>query len=179
MKPTIQDLQELNPIRMNDWNIIFTKFPDGVDAGPLAPADFNLRARSTGLPETTISPMEVNIRGLRVRIPGDGTPNGEFNVTLVESVDQKVIDFLRNWRVAAFNPETGERKAPKELRGEMLITLLAPDLKPIRRFRLFSVWPSNVTLGELQGDPDAGPMEVTITFSFDWYKEEPVGGGAY
>ena len=175
MKPSIQQLQELNPIRLNDWNIRIVKFPDGVDTGGLTPDDFNIRARSTGLPETNITPLEINVRGLKVKVPGDGTPNGEFSVTVVESVDQKVINFITNWRLAAFNPETGERKPPKELRGELMIELLDPSLKPIRRFRLFGVWPQTITYGELAGDPDAGAMEPSITFSFDYYKEEAVG----
>jgi len=175
MKPSIQQLEELNPIRLNDWNIRFIKFPEGVDPGDLTADDFNIRARGTGLPEMNISPIEINIRGLKVKVPGDGSVGGDLTVTVTESVDQKVINFLQRWREAAFNLETGERHNPKELKGQVILELLSPDLQTIRLFRLYGVWLTSYTLGELAGEPDAGIIEPSITLSYDYYEEQATG----
>ena len=88
-------------------------------------ADFNFRAISSEVPKRTGTPLEINIRGQKVRQPGDYEYSGSITFTLVEDErTQAVQKAIRFWRERIIRTDTNFQDAKQDITATLLLRRL-------------------------------------------------------
>lgn len=172
MRPQKTKLRGIsNFIHTNDWVVKFNKLPSKVSVGFNLNEDIQFRATSIAIPKRTTQEIEINVRGQKIRIPGDVTLNSPIDLEFYENVDQKVIELIKAWNEAIMDLETGVSKGtPEELKTDITLIMYNRQGKPIRTYTLKGCWISDFQPPQLGSDDDA--FRGTVSIQFDTYEEK-------
>ncbi len=150
------------------WTMQFAKWPavDHPDNEEL-----NLLCESVTLPKLTGSSTEIKIRGHKVKQPGMYDYSGQITLNFVETVDNKILTFLRNWREAVW-PTKGEKGALKtaDVKANILLSLLNREDEPNYKFELIGCFLEDFDLGTIDGSSNEA-MKPSIVLSYDYFKD--------
>ena len=156
-RPTIEEIRGIGSLmQSNFWEIEVIQSPKALTIDPNV---FNFRCTTVDTPKRTGTPMEVNIRGMKVKQTGDWEYSGTTTVNLVETVDREMLTLIRNLR---------------ELSSEMGLGLyrLDADNNRIWKYELIGVQIEDYEAGDFT---DAGDIvNVSITFGWDYFVDGPL-----
>lgn len=172
MRPTIEQIRTILPAAsMVKWNLVgINMSAESPLASPNADA-MNMRCVSTTLPKLTESPMEINIRGHKVRQPGIYDYEKQFTLIFIESVDNTISNFLRDWRELCWQTETGVQLPKNQLEASIVIQRLNPQDEPVFQYELIGCYLADFDLGTLD-NISTEAMQPSIIFNYDYFKDK-------
>lgn len=174
LRPSLEHLRALGQItQMIRWTVEFEKIPSVLDSWK---GDaINFRAESVTIPKLNPTSVELQIRGNKIKFPGIGDYENTITLTCVETIDNNISQFVRNWRELCWQTEdgsTGITQNKEDLEATMLITRLDNKDDPIWMYKLFGCF---LETGEPGGDLDAAtidPLKPVLTISFDYFNDK-------
>ena len=164
-KPTIENVRGLGDFMVsNTWDINIIGVGSVFEA-----AGLNFRAISCELPKRTGNSLEVNIRGQKIKQPGDYDYSGSITITLAEGDNAEVHKAITALREATIQTITNNQVAKSTIESVITIKRLNRQGEPIHGFALKGCFLEDYDLGELT---DAGDIvQPTVTFSYDYFIE--------
>lgn len=170
-RPDINSLRQMGDMVTNiNWDLQIIKFPSGIP-NVLTSQDFNIRCESTDVPRSTGQSVEVNIRGLKKKQPGLYVPQGTLSMTMIESVDNKITRFIRNWREGCFNMKTGSQLEINQVQATVRLVRLNRQNREIYEYVIYGVYLEDSDPGGQLGNASADLIRPTLTLSYDYFDE--------
>lgn len=173
-RPNLENLRSLgNFTQAFRWVVEFEKLPSALSSYEGGDG-INFRAESSGIPKLNPQSSEVVIRGHKVKQPGIGEYENTITLTLIETVDNFVSNFIRQWRELCWQTEggsTGITQSKEDVEGTLILTRLNNVDDPIWQYKLFGVF---METGEMGQDLDAStpdPFKPALTLSFDYFND--------
>lgn len=168
LKPTIDQLRGLGHHQTTyDWGIQFISIPSLVTG--FTTSDLNTRCTSSTLPAMTIDEIPLQLRGHKAFQHGIASYGNKLTLTLFETMDSKVQDFLAAYMNMQWMPITGVQ-TPKSLNQcAFLLTLLDSEHNPTRYFTVIGAWLQGY---QPSGNLQSGSSEVlswSCDFTFDYF----------
>lgn len=164
-RPTIENIRSLGDFMVSNlWDINI------IGAGSVfEAAGLNFRAVSCELPKRTGNSLEVNIRGQKIKQPGDYDYSGSLTITLAEGDKAEVHKALTALRELTVTTITNSQLPKKAVESVIVIKRLNRQGEMTHGFTVFGAFLEDYDLGELS---DAGDIvQPTVTFSYDYFAE--------
>lgn len=177
MRPTIDEIRNIADFAtMYQWNLIFAVFPSGLESAPDSSA-LNLRCISSDIPKLTNQPIEVNIRGHKVKQAGIHNYGGTITLTFVETIDGTISNFLRDWRELMWTSKEGSQFSKSECEAQITIQRLNRQNEAIWQYDLVGCQLEDYdpTGGTLSGDGN-DVLKPTMTIGYDYFEDYPTEG---
>ena len=181
-RPDIEQLVSLgNFSQLFRWRVEIPKIPrvlaSQYNANQLSDG-INFRAESMTIPEANVESTEIQIRGHKLHQAGIVTYNSPITLTMPETIDHWVLDFVGRWQYASWEAtESRGRTAYKlDLCGEVNLYLLDNTDRPYYLFQLHYCQPENVA----KGDVDAGtgdPLKPQLSLAYDYFTKHSMSHG--
>lgn len=168
LKPSIENLRSLGHHQTTyDWGIQFISLPQALT--DFTTADLNTRCTTLSLPSRSIEPIPINLRGHKVFQHGIVDYKNTLTMTLFETVDSKVQDFLKAYMNIGWTPITGTQ-IPKSLNQcSFLLTLLDSQHNPTYNYTIVGAWLQGYTpSGDLQSSA-SDVLSFSLTWQFDYW----------
>ena len=162
-RPTIDNVRSLGDFMVSNlWDINI------IGAGSvLELAGLNFRAVSCEIPKRTGNSLEINIRGQKVKQPGDYDYSGTITMTLAEGDQAQVHKALLALREMTINTRTNLQLPKAGVESVITIRRLNRQGAPTHGYAIIGCFLEDYDLGELS---DAGEVvQPTITFSYDYF----------
>lgn len=167
--PTLDQIRAVGDFATTyQWDMRFISVPSIGFATD--PEQLNLRVASVTLPKVSIPPIEVQIRGHKVRQPGAADYGGTIPFTAVETVDNVVSNFMREWNQLCWEVNTGVQSAKSEIEATVQIDRLDRQGNILWGYRLFGCWMTDFTLGDMVSD-GTGIFMPSFTLAFDYTED--------
>ena len=169
-RPTIEDIRGLGDFMVSNlWEVIIDNpFAVNADFGGL-----NFRAVSFEIPKRSGNSLEVNIRGQKIKQPGDYDYSGQVTLTLAETEDDAAVHALiREWREAIIATETNYQLKKSDIETTATIFRLNRQNEPMTNaggWELIGVYLEDYELGDL--NEEGAVINPTITLSYDYFRE--------
>ena len=167
LKPDISQLRALGHHQTTyDWGIQFFNLPSLLTG--FTSADLNTRCTSSTIPTRSIEPITINLRGHKVFQHGIVNYGNTLSLTLYETMDSKVQDFLGAYMNMQWSPITGTQ-VPKSLNQCcFLLTLLDSYHNETFSFTIIGAWLQDYKpSGELGSDSNV--LSWNTTWQFDYF----------
>jgi len=167
-RPTIDQIRGLGDFaHTNLWDIEIVGIGAHTD---LAGSDLNFRAQSVELPKRTGTSLEINIRGQKVKQPGDYEYSGTTTLTLIETDDLMVSKAISDWREATIETNTNIMSRKADIEVQVVIRRLNRQSQETGLWVLHGCFLEDYELGDMS---DAGDLVLpTMTISYDYFTEE-------
>lgn len=169
LKSTIEEIRSLGHHQTTyDWGIQFISLPQMLKTG-FTSADLNTRCTTSSIPSKSIEEIPINLRGHKVFQHGIISYGNTLSLTLYETVDSKVQDFLNACMNMQWTPITGTQ-VPKSLNQcSFLLTLLDSEHNPTFNYTIIGAWLKSY---EAAGGLQSASSEVlswNTTWQFDYW----------
>lgn len=167
LRPSIAEVQALQHHQaLYDWGIQFINLPSMITG--FTSADLNTRCQSATLPRKSFENIPINLRGHKVFQHGTINYGNELTLTLYETQDSKVQDFLNAYMNMQWTPITGSQ-VPKSLNQcAFLLTLLNSENSPVYQYTILGAWLESYTpSGDLGSD--SAVLSYTTNWRFDYW----------
>jgi hypothetical protein len=115
--------------------------------------------------------IEVNIRGHKVKVPGVYNYAGTIPMVFTETADNKISQFLHDWREACWQAKTGIQREKKDVEAIIRIIRLDRQDKPIWVYKLTGCYLEDATTGTL--DSTSEVFKPNFTISYDYFEDGP------
>ena len=172
-RPTIEQIRSVTDFApMYRWEIGFSQNPI-VFAG-LTSEDLDLRCESAELPKSTNTPIEINIRGHKIKQPGITNYQGTLPLTFIETVDSKISRLLKNWREACWEPNTGVSRPKKDLEVDVVLTRLDNEDNPIWEYTMLGCFCEDYEAGGTMDGVSSEVLKPILTLSYDYFTDTPL-----
>ena len=157
------------------WNLEVISGPDGWPEND----DLNLRCVSATMPSRTMAgQIDVQIKGFHIMRPGPMDETHSINLIFVETVDNMISRWLKEWRDAVWDPDTGLRQDADDYTAEIKLVRLNHKDTPIWEFVLKGCYLQEFDPGgDLSGDAGQG-IQPNITLYYDTYEDNPLESSA-
>ena len=150
-------------LKDSKWAIRFSKMPaiSGFSA-----SDIDLRAVTMDVPKATIGVIDVTIRENTIRIPGRKTYSQTLTLNLIETVDARTMEFLRQWREICNQYDTnkvGERSARE---AEILLFHCDDRWKDVWQYKIERAWLTDFTPPALQDGSSPAAVKIPLVLAY-------------
>lgn len=170
-RPSIEQLRAVGDFaEVYRWNLQFVKFPSAVAGAPTS-NDLNIRCETVDLPKRTGTKVTTNIRGHQVHSPGIYNYGGELTIKFVETVDNKVHNFLRAWREACSATKTGVSNPKSTLEGIIRIERLNRQDVPIWEYKLTGCFLNDADYGGTLDGATSDHIKPSLIISYDFFED--------
>lgn len=172
-RPTIEQIRAIGDFAtLIRWNLKITKFPTAIST-TMTSENFNLRVETTDVPKATNAPIDVNIRGHKVRQPGITSYTNTLNVQCVEDVKSTVSSFLKAWREICWKTGDGTSFPKAQAEGKLLLERLDNQDNVIWKYEIIGVFLEDYETPNLDGT-SSDVLRPSMIFSYDYFKDEAV-----
>jgi len=171
-KPTLDQIRSVGDFTsLFRWNLLFASFPAAVAAPPTL-EDLNIRCESTELPRLTGQTVIQNLRGHQVRQPGIYNYSDTLTLTFVETVDNVVHNFLRDWREAVWATNTGVAQSKADVSAIILIQRLNSQDEPIYEYKLKGAFLADFDFGGTLDGATSDALKPQLILSYDNFEDK-------
>lgn len=129
---------------------------------------YEIQCTSYSWPGAKMSTTETVIYGHRRTRPSIQDKSGKWKTRVIETQDGAIIQMIRNWMDAIYNPVTG-----LGLPSELYVSRC--EIKMSTPLTNKSIWLRGfypLEMGNIQIDPSSSkPVEVDVTWNYDWTSE--------
>lgn len=169
-RPNIDQIRGLGDFATNyQWNLYVMSAPNAVGGFPTT-IDVNLRCQSTSVPKATGGKLTTEMRGHKVHQPSALEYSGNIQLTLAETVDNMIIQWIMDWREACAQTRTGVHESKADVEAVLVIERLNRQDEPIWAYKLVGCFLEDYEPGELAATADT--IKPTMTISYDYFVEE-------
>ncbi len=168
LKPSINELRSLGHHQTTyDWGIQFISLPSLISG--FSSSDLNTRCTTSTLPQMSLEEIPITLRGHKAFQHGIASYGNKLSLTLYETMDSKVQDFLNAYMNMQWMPVTGVQ-VPKSLNQcAFLLTLLNSEHKATRYYTIIGAWlQSYQPSGNLQSS-SSEILSYQCDFTFDYF----------
>ena len=175
-RPSITDVRGLGDFMVSNLWVVEVTAPSAT--GDIGFSKLNMHAVSFEIPKRSGNSLEINIRGAKVKQPGDYDYSGQVTLTLAETEkDTNAHNLIAGWREAIIETNTNRQKRKEEVECIVLIKRLNRQnmltSTVTTQWKLWGVYLEDYELGELT---DAGDViQPTLTLSYDFFEELGAG----
>jgi hypothetical protein len=170
VRPTIDQVRSVaDYATVYNWYVMFTTPPPAM-ANPPEIGEPNLRCESIDLPNMTDQKVTVQIRGHQVFQSGIHTYNNQLVLNFVETVDNAVKTWIKNWREICWATQTGKHVTKADAEGIIQLHLLDREDNPIWEYTLIGCFLEDYTMGTIDGST-SDAMKPSMTLSYDYFKD--------
>ena len=149
-----------------DWGIQFIDIPALLTG--FTSADLNTRCTSAQLPARKINTIELNLRGHKIFQHGIVDYGNTLDLTLYETVDSKVANFLEAYMDMQWSPLVGSQ-VPKVINQcSFLLTLLDSENNARKYYTIIGAFLTGWNQIELQSS-GSDVISYATNWSFDYY----------
>ena len=130
---------------------------------------------STTLPAQSIEPITTNWQGNEYKIGGTNTFS-DFTISFKSDTNQSLRTSFLQWMKLIHDPSSNVHGKPMDYFGQVDLTQLDVEGKPIMSYSLINAWPSGV--GEVT--LDYGTKELStfdVTFSYQYHVVDSIFDG--
>jgi len=167
-RPTIDQIRGLaDHASLFHWRLSFFQ-PPAIGSFP-GIEEMDLRCTTVVLPSMSIGQVPIKIRGHVVQQPGEATYNTPLQFTFIETVDNVVANFFRQWREACWQTKTGAQGAKADVEGIIQITRLNRQDTPIWGYKLIGCTYQDGNFGSLGAD--AGVVSPVMSVAYDYFED--------
>ena len=168
-RPDIDQVRKQELATTFRWNVRIDA-PAGVR---LPPVDF--LCESSELPASTHAPLEINMRGHKIKLNGIWSHSDEISLELYETVDNDVSIFINEWRNRHWNMKDCSAEGSADIKTKVTLTRLDSTDKEIYRYTLFGVMLGGYTIPRLDNASEA--FKPTIALAYDYFEEQDLTRG--
>ena len=170
-RPTLDQLMNSGDYATTiHWSLSFSQLPAGL-RGVIESDYINLRCESVDMPKASNSKIKITIRGHSVYQPGLTEPSGSISLTLYDTVDSKISEFIRLWREICYETGTGYQTKRSDASATVLLNRMDRQDHIIWSYELRGVFLEDYDPGgQLQGS-SAEALKPTITLSYDKFTD--------
>jgi len=165
-RPTVEQIRGLGDFaHSNLWDITLV----GSAKFGISEEDLNFRAQSVELPKRTGTSLEINIRGQKVKQPGDYDYSGTTTLTLIETDDLIVSQAISAWREQIIETNTNKMATKRDVEVQVIIRRLNRNGDATGVWVLHGCFLEDYELGDMT---DTGDLVLpTMTISYDYFTE--------
>jgi len=176
-RPSITDVRNIsNYTDIYRWNLIISSFPLLGSLGGVLPFpssnEINLRCESLVIPKMQNTKIEVNIRGHKVFQSGTAQYTNTMLLTMVDTVDQVVMNFIKTWRELVWQTRTGISQPKLQQEATIILHQLNSLDQPIYQYTLIGCFLEDFDNGSLTNESNV--RRPTVTLSYDYYDDGPI-----
>jgi len=175
IRPNLESLRNLgNFTQAFRWYVEFENFP-ALMSGYVS-EDINFRAESTGLPKLGGASVDITIRGHKLKQPGIADYGNTIVLTCVETIDNKIAQFVHDWREICWQTEeggSGRTNYKADIEATLRITRLDNMDNPIWWYKLFGCYLESTEYGDLDGTT-GDPFKPALTICWDYFNDGPI-----
>tara|TARA_Y100000296_G_scaffold75696_1_gene95621 strand:+ start:3388 stop:3945 length:558 start_codon:yes stop_codon:yes gene_type:complete len=135
------------------------------------PTKVGFLCKAAQLPATTITPIEVPYRGRKLKLPGD-REYAEWALTFMSDGDFELRNAFEKWmddlNKTVDNVATGELNLSGSLFPDWNIDHLDRTGEPIKSYRFFHCWPSEIGAIDVAYD-STDLMEFTVNIQYTYF----------
>lgn len=172
--------------RPNLFEVSIPTFPASVSAWN--DEKFNFLCKSAGLPASNVAPIDVPFRGRILKVAGDRTFD-TWTVTVINDEDFKLRTSFEQWMnqinklqngsgatnptsymVDAYVYQLGRGETKESTRNTS-----AASSNPLRVYKFYDIFPTNISQIELSYDTSDTIEEFTVEFQVQWWSAGTTG----
>ena len=130
---------------------------------------------ATTLPAQSIEPITTNWQGNEYKIGGVNAFS-EFSITFKSDTENKLRTAFLEWAKLIHDPVTNIHGKPQDYFGQVDLTQLDVEGKPVMSYSLINAWPSGVAEMTL----DYSSKEIStfdVTFTYQYHVVDNIFGG--
>lgn len=169
-RPSIDGVRSLTDFATS-YNWFLTVNPSSSGGFP-TPADINLRCISSEVPILNDQPLETSIRGHKVWQPGIHTYTQSITLTMAESVNMMINNWILRWREACWQSKTGVHLPKSQVETSITLTRLNRQDQPIWKYHLKGCFLAEYTQDTL-GTENA-LFRPTMKLNYDYFEDGAV-----
>lgn len=165
------NLSQLNTLpdvlKNTKWNVRFSQMPA---VSGFSSTDVDLRAVTMDVPKASTGIIDVTIRENTIRIPGRKTYTQTLTLNLIETVDARTMEFLRQWRELCNEYDTNRIASRTEREATLLLYHCDDQWQDIWQYKIDRCWLSDFTPPQLTNDSPAAyqiPLVLAYTSFVD------------
>lgn len=152
------------------YNFKILKFPK-VGKFKMNANDLNKRCKSSDYPKSRIENLTADISGFQTTQSGRIVFDNTMNVEFIDTEDNKVKDFIKEWRSICSDFLTGKSYDKKDVEILLNLELLTHNLIVNRVFTFTGCIYSTSTNSKIDGESNSF-MDSTIEFNYDYFDEK-------
>jgi hypothetical protein len=172
VRPNIEHIRKLGFFaQAHRWYLEWEKFP-ACCAG-YTDDDINFRCESMNIPKLANNTVPIEVRGSKVNQTGKGEYDDTLTLTLFETVDNIITQFLKEWRDACWLTENGSAGTTSDkdmVEATIIMTLLDNMDQPRWWYKFIGCILESSEPGADPGN-DAEPYKPVITIKYDYFND--------
>lgn len=166
-QPTHEDVRKIGDVQvLYKFNLKFISMPK-VGKYPNM-NDINVRCLTTEVPKKSTENISYILHGHEVTQNGMGKYSGTLKINMIETVDNKVKLFIKEWSEASHKTNTGASNLKKDLEAILQLEMLGTKLETIYTYTLTGVIYEDHDFPELDGSSSEA-VKVSLTIHYDYY----------
>ena len=169
--------------RPNLFEVSIPRFPSSVSGWD--DETFNFLCKSAALPASNVASIDVPFRGRILKVAGDRTFD-VWTVTVINDEDFKLRTSFEQWmnQISKLSNATGATSPSAYMvdayvhqlgRGQTKFSnanTSSTTNNPLRSYRLYDIFPTNVSQIDLSYDTSDTIEEYTVDFQVQWWQAE-------
>ena len=164
--------------RPSQFRVLLT-FPNWVSLGAPAAQAGQFLIKSSTLPASIITPIDVPFRGRYAKIAGE-RQFANWNITVINDNDFLIKNALEIWSKGILEHDaTNGRMAPNDYTSDLFVQQLDRNDNILKEYKMFNCFPQNVQEIQLDFGATTQLEEYQVEFSVDyWLAADQGGAGA-
>jgi len=175
MSWTMADVKQKLPhlYTPNKWRFQIVKEPKAtnIDLPSIDWNDYDLRCYTHDIPKPTATNSEIQVHGFKIKQQTSVDYSGQLTITFWQGVDFKIEQFFWGLFNASEDPEKGTTTNREDLKFDFKLISLDPsdELKEVREILVIGALVTDMDSGQLTGDQQADPAQLTVTIDYDYH----------
>lgn len=147
--------------------------PGWPGSSPQAEQDFRFHCRTTSLPASSISAVEVPYFGREMKVAGDRTYM-DWNVSVLHDETYNVRNSMEAWHTGLNQhienlPSQGVTSSPSSYKKDAIVIHYGREGLEIARYTMVGIFPLNISQMALDWEAKSQVMQFDVDFSIDYW----------
>lgn len=164
----LSEINSLDTIKNSKYTVNFSKMPA---VSGFSSNDVNLRTVTCDLPKKSVGIIEQTIRENTIRVPGKKSYSQTVALTLMETVDMKTIEFIRQWGELCNEYDTNKIASRTDREATIQLYLCDDQWNSVWNYKLSNCWLSDYTLPQLGDGSSPELIKPTLTICYTYFEE--------
>lgn len=168
-KPTIGNLRSLPDfLQTTRWDM---QVASNV-AGMPDIQGVNVRCQSSSIPTLNGKSNVIAIRGQKVKQTGQYDYDMKIQLTMVETIDMFVSDWMKQWRELCWETGNGKQHYKKDVTADIVLYRLDGMDVQVWQYTLFGCFMEEYDGGETMDGEEGKVVQPKITLGYDYFEDK-------